>query len=254
MTQVHDIYFVVGGKYHDMDFARLELLTLLAEYPTIRAVVAPDFEDIDAIRAASWLMAYTVDIVPSAAATQAIADYVASGNRFLALHGTNSVLRIRDDGLVDAPEDVNPAWFELLGSQFKAHPPIGPFKVDIDQPSHPLAQGLRAFETIDELYISKITAPISMIMSTTFQGEATGFVDADWPEPVKSPMLHLRKHGDGEVLYYTLGHARGHYDLRSFGVKYYPHIERCSWNYPVHYEILRRCIRWAMGDPVFHTL
>jgi type 1 glutamine amidotransferase len=247
MSKVQKVYFVIGGKYHDMDFARLEFLKLLAEQPTLRVTVAPHFEDVAAIQASDWLMAYTVDLVPSPAATQVIRDYVASGKRFLALHGTNSILKFTPEGLVDSPEDNTP-FMELLGTQFKAHPPIGPFKIDVKVPDSPMTEGISDFETIDELYVSKIMSPdIRVLMSTTFSGECTGFVDSQWPEPVEVPMLHLRPFGAGEVLYYTLGHARGHYDLPEF-TPFYPHIERCSWNYPVHYEILRRGIRWGMGE------
>ncbi|MEM1020979.1 MAG: ThuA domain-containing protein, partial [Pseudomonadota bacterium] len=38
-----NVYFVVSGKYHDIDFARLELLKLLAEHDQIRTTVAPDY-------------------------------------------------------------------------------------------------------------------------------------------------------------------------------------------------------------------
>jgi hypothetical protein len=31
-------------------------------------------------------------------------------------------------------------------------------------------------------------------------------------------------------------------------VDYYPTIERCSWEKPQYHELLRRGIRWAMGD------
>ena len=34
-----DMYLVCGGKYHDFDFARLELLKLLAEHEIGRAHV-----------------------------------------------------------------------------------------------------------------------------------------------------------------------------------------------------------------------
>ena len=30
---------------------------------------------------------------------------------------------------------------------------------------------------------------------------------------------------------------------------YHPTIERCSWNVPQYYELLRRAIRWALGAP-----
>ena len=46
------------------------------------------------------------------------------------------------------------------------------------------------------------------------------------------------------MLYNTLGHCRGHYDM--VPVKdYYPTVDRCSWELPVFHELLRRSIRWA---------
>ena len=46
-------HFVAGGRYHDIDFARAELLTLLGEIPEIRTRVAE-------VRKASLLLAYQV--------------------------------------------------------------------------------------------------------------------------------------------------------------------------------------------------
>ena len=37
-----DAHFVAAGRYHDIDFARLEILKLLAEHPEIRTTVACD--------------------------------------------------------------------------------------------------------------------------------------------------------------------------------------------------------------------
>ena len=42
---------VVGGKFHDMDFARLELLKLLAEDERVRVRVFEDYTNIAAIEA-----------------------------------------------------------------------------------------------------------------------------------------------------------------------------------------------------------
>ena len=46
------------------------------------------------------------------------------------------------------------------------------------------------------------------------------------------------------VLYLTLGHCRGHYDMQPM-IEYYPQVERCAWNLPVFYDLLRRGIAWA---------
>ena len=181
--------------------------------------------------------------------TKEQADYlkawVEAGGKYLALHGTNSILQFTEEGLVDAPDDTT-GFMELLGTQFKAHPPIGPFEVEVVNGDHELTRGIGNFEVVDELYITKITNDINVLMQTTFEGEATGFVDAEWPE-TKVPILYTRDVGKGEIVYNILGHCRGHYDLPGMQ-DFYPHKEMCAWNYDVFYEMMRRSIDWAMRE------
>ncbi len=240
-----DAHFVAAGKYHDIDFARLELLRLLAEQPHVRTTVSNDYSDVARIAACRLLITYTCDLMPTLAEAAAIRAFLEAGGRWLALHGTNSILRFTDAG-VDTPED-RPDVMEMLGSQFKAHPPIGaPFRVTVNHPDHPLTRGIEDFDVIDELYLMKTLAPLEVLMQTSFTGEATGFVDAQWDDPAV-PVLYLRQLGQGSVLYNTLGHCRGHHDLTEL-MPFWEHPERCAWNYPVYYELLRRGIRWAMGE------
>ena len=146
----------------------------------------------------------------------------------------------------ECPEE-RPDVMEMLGSQFKAHPPIGaPFRVTVNNRDHPLTRGIDDFDVVDELYLMKTLAPLEVLMQTSFTGEATGFVDAQWDDPAV-PVLYLRQLGQGSVLYNTLGHCRGHHDLTEL-MPFWEHPERCAWNYPVYYELLRRGIRWAMGE------
>lgn len=246
MTGRIDAHFVAAGKYHDIDFARLEILKLLAEHGSVRTTVATDYHDLDRIAACRFLVSYTCDVMPSTDEALAIKAFLEGGGRWLALHGTNSILRFTESG-VDCP-DERPDVMALLGTQFKAHPPIGPFRVEVTNKAHPLTTGLEDFEVIDELYLSKTTAPIKVLMQTRFAGEATGFVDAQWPETTV-PVLYLRDLGKGGILYNTLGHCRSHYDVTEL-VPFWDHPERCAWNYPVYYETLRRGLRWAMGHLV----
>ena len=53
--------------------------------------------------------------------------------------------------------------------------------------------------------------------------------------------------GDGAVLYNTLGHCRSHYDMVPM-MDYWPTVDRCAWDLPVFYELLRRSFRWARGE------
>lgn len=244
MTRI-DAHFVAAGKFHDIDFARLELLKLLAERPHIRTSVATDYADLERLSACSLLITYTCDLMPSAEQAKAICAWVEGGGRWLALHGTNSILRFTDAG-VATPEE-RPDVMEMLGSQFKAHPPIGPaFPVRFTDRDHALVRGLDDFDVIDELYLMKMLAPVQVLAETEFTGEATGFVDAQWDEKAV-PVIYLRELGQGAVLYNTLGHCRGHHDVIQL-MPFWSHPERCAWNYPIYYELLRRGIAWGIGE------
>ena len=243
MTRI-DAHLVAAGKFHDIDFARLELLKLLAEQPNIRTTVAHDYADTARLAACAFLVTYTCDLMPTPDQTAAIRSWLEAGGRWLALHGTNSILEFTDKGV--ATPETRPDLMELLGTQFKAHPPIGPMRVEIADRADPVTVGIDDFDVIDELYLSKTVAPIHTLAQTRFTGEATGFVDADWQDAVV-PIVYRRAIGRGEVLYNTLGHCRGHWDLPTLQ-PFWEHPERCAWNYPVYYELLRRGLRWAMGD------
>lgn len=243
MTGRIDAHFVAAGKYHDIDFARLEVLKLLAEHPHVRTTVAINYGDVDRLRECRFLVTYTCDLMPSPAEFAVLLDWLESGGKWLALHGTNSILRFTDAG-VDCP-DERPEVMEALGTRFVAHPPIGPFRVEVVDDDHELTRGLADFDVVDELYLSRTTAPIKVLAQTRFAGEAAGFVEHTWPETIV-PVVYTRDIGKGRIVYNTLGHCRGHYDLTPLGVEYYPHPERCAWNYPVYYELLRRSLAWAI--------
>ncbi|MFC4295588.1 ThuA domain-containing protein [Novosphingobium tardum] len=245
MSDRIDAHFVAAGKYHDIDFARLEVLKLLAEHPQIRTTVACDYSDVERLEACRFLITYTCDMMPTEAEAKAIRSWLERGGKWLALHGTNSILVFTESGKVDTP-DLRPDVMEMLGTQFKAHPPIGQFKVEVVNHDHELTRGIEDFEVIDELYLSNTSAEIDTLMQTRFEGEATGFMAEQW-EPTAVPIVYTRAIGEGMVSYNALGHCRGHYDLPGM-VDFYPNPERCSWNYGVYYELLRRGISWAMRE------
>lgn len=233
---------IAGGKWHDIDFARLELLKLLAEDECIRVRVFEDYSNLEAIRAADFLVTYTCDVTPPLEAQEVLRDYVHRGGRWFALHGTNSILRFLEDGRIDTPRWA-PLFMDTLGSMFLAHPPIGSFRVERTGVAHPLVDGIEAFEVTDEMYLSEIYAPLEVLLDAEFEGDAGRFVQKTWQRQ-RHPVLYRRQLGDGEVLYLTLGHCRGHYDLQPM-MDYYPKVERCAWELPVYYELLRRGLSWV---------
>jgi type 1 glutamine amidotransferase len=243
-----DVTLVAGGKYHDIDFARRELLTLLGEHEEFRVRVQPDYEDTAGIEKSSILVSYTCDVRPSEKAQTEIRSWVEKGGRWVALHGTNAALTLGGPNGVDAPRCF-PSWADTLGSQFVAHPPIQPYTVQVSDPNHWLVSGIESFDTDDELYLSEYADRDALhgLLHTTWQGDAKGFVEADWTNCDPTHLvMYLRDLGQGSILYNTLGHCRGHYDMAPV-LDYYPRIERCSWEKPAYYELLRRSLRWARG-------
>jgi len=232
---------VCGGKFHDFDFARVELLKLLGENPEVRTRVAEDYSNLAALREADFLVTYTCDVRPSAAEQQALADFVGAGGRWLALHGTNSLLEMTREGV--ASPRTHPLLMETLGSQFVAHPPVGRFRVRVSRPEHPLVAGIADFEVEDELYLCEYHGRNEALLEARFTGEVAGFVEKSWLDDAPRLVMYLRRVGRGEVVYNTLGHCRGPYDMRPL-VDVYPRVERCAWNEPVFYELLRRGIAW----------
>lgn len=244
-----DVVLVAGGKYHDIDFARRELLGLLAEHDHVRVTVESTFERAESLLdGATAMVSYTCDVRPSEQAQRAVKSWVEGGGRWLALHGTNSALDLPRPNGVEAPRCF-PTWAETLGSQFVAHPPIAPYRVELSDQAHWLVEGVEPFDTDDELYLMEHAdiEALTPLLHTTWQGDARGFAEADWSEGPETHLVqYLRPLGDGGVLYNTLGHCRGHWDMAPM-VDYYPTVERCSWEKPQYYELLRRAIRWSLG-------
>lgn len=236
---------VAGGKWHDIDFARLELLKLLAEDQRVRVRVLEDYSNLEALEQADFLVSYTCDVTPSLAEQEALRRYVQGGRRWLALHGTNSILRFMEDDTIDTPNWA-PVFMDTLGSIFQAHPPIAPYRVEPSGVEHPLVEDIEAFEVEDEQYLVQVTAPIEVLLDTEFEGQAGRFRANPWKKD-RHPVLYLRHLGEGAVCYLTLGHCRGHYDLQPL-MDFYPKIERGAWELPVFYELLRRGLRWAKGE------
>ena len=239
-------YLVVGGQYHDMDFARLELLKLLAEHEHVRTHVAEDYDDIDAINACDFLVTYTCNVIPDEAVQTGLREYIAGGKRWYALHATNSILEFLSDGRVDAPETA-PVLMQTLGSQFLAHPAIHPFKIEKTDPEHPLVSGIDTFETDDELYLSRTHGDIHTLLHATWSGTLPNWVNDDWEDDAIRPVYYTKAEGAGEVLYLNLGHCRGHHDMAPL-MDYYPQVERGSWEHSEFYELLRRGLAYCIDN------
>ncbi len=236
-------HLIANAKYHDSDYARLQLLTLLAEDPDIRTTVGQTFGDTDLLAAADVLVTYTCDLRPTDDEAQALHDFVAGGGKWIALHATNALLDFTPNGVKCAPG--HDLFMQTIGSRFISHPRIEPYTVTVSDPSHPLVSGIEAFEANDELYLCEYLGEIEPLLETRFSGTFKGgYVDNEWPDDDPRLVAYLHPVEHGCVYYLTLGHCCGIHDMRP--MQEVAEVVRGSWENPIFLELLRRAINWSL--------
>jgi type 1 glutamine amidotransferase len=98
------------------------------------------------------------------------------------------------------------------------------------------------------LYLCEYHGAIEPLLETHWTGDSgPGFAERDWPHDEPRLVMYRRPLGDGCVLYLTLGHCRGHWDMIAppFNGMYWPKIERGAWELDEFHTLLRRGIEWA---------
>ena len=241
-----DAVLVCGGKWHDFDFARLQLLAALGGYERVRTRVFEDYRCTGALDRADLLVTYTCDVRPTAEQAGALTGFVERGGRWLALHGTHSAIDPPDGpGVYRTPRVLGQVAL-LLGGQFLAHPPIEPYTVHVTAPGHPLVAGLPPFEVRDELYVLELHPPIEVLLHARFTGECRGFEEGHVTDDEPRPVLYLKRSGRGTVCYLTLGHCRGRFDVQDLGVDDLGQRDFGSWDVPEFRTVLARCLAWAV--------
>lgn len=241
-----DVALVVGGRWHDVDFARERLLAGLGAHDAVRCSVHADFSDVAALAAADAVVAYTCDLRPTAEQAGALRGMVDAGGRLLALHATNSAIDAPPAGgpRVFATPDAMPGFTALLGSRFLAHPRIAPYLIEPADAGHPLVAGVDAFTTTDEIYVAELADDLDVLLDVAYDGPCPGF-ETDRGSG-RHPVLYTRTVGRGQVTYLTLGHCRGRFDVADLGVADLGVVDRVAWQSPEYREVLRRCLAWAV--------
>lgn len=249
------------GSYagHDHDYARLRLLTLLAERD-IPASVANDFADV-----AKWLpisrllITYVAGPCPDAAQCRTIRDWVEAGGRWLGLHGTSGGRAQRVEGSRHR-RTVKSEHHALLGSLFLTHPPIGEIRVQVRDADSPLTRGLgNSFVVEDEPYFIELQDPAATrILLTADYGPA-----GEWPVAAalygsdtsllpdgRTRVLGYSKElGNGEVAYVALGHCHNpaiHATRTRDAADKTPPIFRGPWESDGFVTLLRNAIAWGV--------
>jgi hypothetical protein len=227
LTAVTRVHLVAGGfprgswAGHDIDYARLRILTLLQSHASVVTSVATDFADLeDWLPNSDLLVTYVAGPYPDDAGCDLIEEFLSRGGRWLALHGTSGGRAVPLPDGRPGRKMAKLRHHEVLGSFFLNHPPIRKFSVDVADRNHPLTRDLPdAFEVMDELYLMEIQDPDNTQILLT-----TSDLSADDPAPRKfgfsydedtsvgtdgktRVLAYLREHGAGAVAYFALGHC-----------------------------------------------
>jgi type 1 glutamine amidotransferase len=120
----------------------------------------------------------------------AVTEFVRNGKGCVALH------------LAAVP--FNEDFTKMIGGHFLTHPPIQEFTIHVDDPHHPITNGIPSFTVVDELYVTDYDpTAIHILLSASFEG-------------TQSPMTWVKPHGDGRIVYIAPGH-----DFRTFQNPYF---------------------------------
>ena len=256
-------HVVVGGfpagsnAGHAQDFARLQILTLLAGQD-VPASVANDFADLDKwLPVSHLLVTYVAGPYPTGAQCAALRAWLEAGGHWFALHGTSGGRAERVEGLRHR-RTVRTEHHDLLGSMFLTHPPACRFRVDVRDRSHPVTQGLEAsFEIEDEPYFIELRAPSAAhILLTADYGEAGQWPVAEQlygkdtsllPDGRSRVLAYTSAVGTGAVTYLALGHCHNPYSRtgRPAAVGEPPNTFRGPWTSDEFTTLLRNAITWA---------
>jgi type 1 glutamine amidotransferase len=229
---------------HDHDYARLRLLTLLAEQ-NVQASVGNDFADVERwLPLSRLLITYVAGPYPDAAQSAAIQSWLQEGGHWLGLHGTSGGRAERVEGIRNR-RTVKTEHHAVLGSFFLTHPPLCTFQVDV-KTDHPITKGIgTSFEVEDEPYFIELQHPESSTILLTADYGANGA----WPvvDTLYGKDTSLQADGKTRVLGYTRPVGAGAVTYFAFGHCANAPIYRGAWENPAFTQLLRNAIRFATG-------
>jgi len=246
---------------HDQDYARLRLLSLLAEQD-VAASVANDFADVEKwLPVSRLLITYVAGPYPDAAQCRAIQQWMEAGGHWLGLHGTSGGRAERVEGARQR-RTVKTEHHALLGSRFLTHPPICKIHVDVRDGDARLTRGLGAsFDVEDEPYFIELQHPAStrILLSADYGPDATSPTigtlyptDTSLQADGKTRVLgYTRDVGPGGVTYVALGHCHNPAIRASRTpdpTDTTPLTFRGSWETDAFLTLLRNAIARGVGD------
>ena len=246
---------------HDHDYARLELLELLAgrEAP---ASVANDFGDVEKwLPLSRLLITYVAGPHPDATQCRAIQRWLDEGGHWLALHGTSGGRAERVEGFRQR-RTVKLDHHAILGSYFLTHPPIRKIRVDVHGGHATLTRGLpSSFDVEDEPYFIEIQHPAAtrIVLTADYGADVTSptigtLYQSDTsllPDGKTRVLGYVREVGNGGVAYVALGHCHNAAIRTERAVDPLdtaPLTFRGAWETDPFKTLLKNAIAWGLGD------
>ena len=146
------VYLVCNARYHDTNFARVELLKLLGEQPDVVTRVGENYSQLEAILSSRLLITYTCDLRPSIDEQMGLKRFLDGGGRWFALHGTNAIIEFVGD-------PVESGGVRIPGT-LQVRPPTPPPDIDVEY-WHASIDRLRALEprTLDLTHFGRFHDP-----------------------------------------------------------------------------------------------
>ena len=265
-TKPGSAHLIAGGfpagsmAGHDHDYARLQLLGLLAEQD-IPASVANDFADVEKwLPISRLLITYVAGPYPDARQCHAIENWLRAGGHWLGLHGSSGGRAERVEGARQR-RTVKTEHHTLLGSRFLTHPPICKIRVEVRATDSPLTRGIGAsFEVEDEPYFIELQDPAATQILLTADYGASGVSPSVGPLYGSDTSLqpdgktrvigYTRAVGKGSVAYFALGHCHNPAIRAGRTVDpadTTPPTFHGSWESPAFVALLRNTIAWGAG-------
>ncbi|WP_104088635.1 ThuA domain-containing protein [Arthrobacter sp. GMC3] len=156
---------------------------------------------------------YRSSVVFDVAQQKALADDVAAGKGLVILHSSNLF------GFTEAGMAGDGIAHDLFGSRYLSHGDHGSegyYQVIVAE-DHAVTAHMTDFHLEDEFYVIEVNADVRVLAHRVT------------PEGEHQPVVYVRNHGEGRVVYVALGH-----DMR-------------AWGNPHFRQLLRQAVLWAGG-------
>ena len=263
-------HVIVGGfpagqhAGHDMDFARVQLLSRLQQQADVHATVSGDFSDCEKwVADCQLLVTYVAGPYANDEQADLLDAWLRKGGRWLALHGTCGGKAVRTGRADNRRRWVRARHHDVLGSFFLTHPPIMAMSINVQAPQHPTMAGLPAtFEACDEPYMVELTDPdnTTILLSTRdietpdYVAEIYGTDTSLLPDGESRALGYVRDVGAGAVAYFSLGHCHSpstnvqrsvHTSIAKDNV---PPLKFSGvWHTPVFEQLLDNALNWGLA-------